>query len=575
MHSLVKLSLGGCSISDHGLMILLAEGLGTQKYLRELDLSDNLFGKEASSALLLALTGLPSLEVLALGGGLDPSAWNGWPQAPKTNEDGSSRSFLPKLEKLDLCGLHDDIRLLQLLEPFPQKLQVVRFGGVKLLKALRTKLSLGRSSKGGVMVNFVLGAHARSAGAHALRSEARTDTLGLVSSAGAGKCRWLRGFRWELEEEDLDRQLGASFTTMLTTVVAGSVDSTAGMEELSIKLSDNFQFLGKTAFPPIARASDLEAARQFCDAVARADDTYNQFPISASFNAPMKCLQPKANLSSFRSKFYPKSNQDVIIFPMPEMLSKEGHRCNGLDNGQMLQVTVPAPPAQTAEVTLQVPFGVGPGQMIQATAHGVNFTAQAPFGAAPGTNFTARVPLPAYSGQKTILVHYQAPVAAAHKLDRPRVADRVKFALALSDFVAGRRTDRGFRGFAVFVAGRGTDVVTTLNLCPGKQNPDVGMGPIMAVFFRFGLEDQGCRLTKLNVSGNQFGDDGAVALGIALRKNRTLTSLRFDQNNTGIAGFKAFRGALYGNKKLHDCSMPDDDIRAALEGLGSNYQVSR
>ncbi|CAN0008753.1 unnamed protein product, partial [Discosporangium mesarthrocarpum] len=64
----------------------------------------------------------------------------------------------------------------------------------------------------------------------------------------------------------------------------------------------------------------------------------------------------------------------------------------------------------------------------------------------------------------------------------------------------------------------------------------------------------------LDVSGHGMGDSGGVLLGNALRKNRSLTSLQFDENGLTLEGFKAFRGCLYGNKKLVEVGAPTKDL---------------
>lgn len=68
-------------------------------------------------------------------------------------------------------------------------------------------------------------------------------------------------------------------------------------------------------------------------------------------------------------------------------------------------------------------------------------------------------------------------------------------------------------------------------------------------------------LLELDVTGHRMGDIGTVALGTALRQNRSITTLSYDQNNTTLEGFKAIRGSLYGNKKLVNVSAPDVDLQ--------------
>jgi hypothetical protein len=64
------------------------------------------------------------------------------------------------------------------------------------------------------------------------------------------------------------------------------------------------------------------------------------------------------------------------------------------------------------------------------------------------------------------------------------------------------------------------------------------------------------RLNELDISGCKLGDLSLHCLGHCLRKNRTLTTLRFDCQGATVAGYVAFRGCLYGNKKLIDVPYP-------------------
>jgi hypothetical protein len=44
-------------------------------------------------------------------------------------------------------------------------------------------------------------------------------------------------------------------------------------------------------------------------------------------------------------------------------------------------------------------------------------------------------------------------------------------------------------------------------------------------------------ITALDISGNGMGNSGAIALGKALQINHTLTSIKWDENSTGLLGF--------------------------------------
>ncbi|CAM9321387.1 unnamed protein product, partial [Choristocarpus tenellus] len=72
-------------------------------------------------------------------------------------------------------------------------------------------------------------------------------------------------------------------------------------------------------------------------------------------------------------------------------------------------------------------------------------------------------------------------------------------------------------------------------------------------------------IKELDVTGHGMGDMGGEAMGAALRKNRSLTTLCFDGNGLTLLGFKALRGCLYGNKKLVNVSAPEKDLAVREE----------
>ncbi|CAN0142041.1 unnamed protein product [Scytosiphon promiscuus] len=83
-------------------------------------------------------------------------------------------------------------------------------------------------------------------------------------------------------------------------------------------------------------------------------------------------------------------------------------------------------------------------------------------------------------------------------------------------------------------------------------------GYTMALFFpALGMSKT---LVELDVTGHGFGNEGCVALGAALRQNRSITTLSYDYNRVTLEGFKAIRGCLYGNKKLVNVSAPASDL---------------
>jgi hypothetical protein len=98
-------------------------------------------------------------------------------------------------------------------------------------------------------------------------------------------------------------------------------------------------------------------------------------------------------------------------------------------------------------------------------------------------------------------------------------------------------------------------------------------GPLLSMPLHLGLSVNG-GLQKLDISGNLMMDSGAIHLGSALRRNRSLTWLRWDDNYVGLQGLKAFRGCLYGNKKLTDAPFCDRDMSKLLESFASMYKAS-
>jgi len=69
-------------------------------------------------------------------------------------------------------------------------------------------------------------------------------------------------------------------------------------------------------------------------------------------------------------------------------------------------------------------------------------------------------------------------------------------------------------------------------------------------------------LTRLDISGNQGGDDLGIALGKVLQHNDTLSTLHWDGNDMGIVGFKAVKLGLERNLAMHYLETPFEDIFA-------------
>jgi Ran GTPase-activating protein (RanGAP) involved in mRNA processing and transport len=70
-------------------------------------------------------------------------------------------------------------------------------------------------------------------------------------------------------------------------------------------------------------------------------------------------------------------------------------------------------------------------------------------------------------------------------------------------------------------------------------------------------------LLRLDISGQQMGNKGALALGKALQINKKLQELRWDDNGTTLQGFVSFRNGLMRNISLKDMQVPVLDITTA------------
>eukprot|EP01114_Cavostelium_apophysatum_P024573 TRINITY_DN965_c0_g1_i1.p1 TRINITY_DN965_c0_g1~~TRINITY_DN965_c0_g1_i1.p1 ORF type:complete len:960 (+),score=342.73 TRINITY_DN965_c0_g1_i1:143-3022(+) len=73
-------------------------------------------------------------------------------------------------------------------------------------------------------------------------------------------------------------------------------------------------------------------------------------------------------------------------------------------------------------------------------------------------------------------------------------------------------------------------------------------------------------LKSLDISGNQIGNKGAVALGKAIQTNESLETLKWDNNLTTLAGFQGFNNGLRRNHTLKNMPMPINDISTGLRG---------
>mmetsp|Transcript_94871 Transcript_94871/g.237934 ORF Transcript_94871/g.237934 Transcript_94871/m.237934 type:complete len:1751 (+) Transcript_94871:92-5344(+) len=94
------------------------------------------------------------------------------------------------------------------------------------------------------------------------------------------------------------------------------------------------------------------------------------------------------------------------------------------------------------------------------------------------------------------------------------------------------------------------------------QVSQVGFGPKLALALP-GLS-KNRKLVELDLRGTLGGDAAALALGSALKENRTLRSLHTAGNYFSHNGLTAIRSALYGNKKLVEFPFPTEDAQAAI-----------
>ena len=104
----------------------------------------------------------------------------------------------------------------------------------------------------------------------------------------------------------------------------------------------------------------------------------------------------------------------------------------------------------------------------------------------------------------------------------------------------------------------------------GNLEKQLVLGPALSAALFSGLASNKS-VTHLDVSGNSFRDVGATSLGLALRVNRTLTSLIYDDNDVTLPGFQAIRGSLYGNKKLALMPFPTIDAKKRDDKLTAEY----
>ena len=84
-----------------------------------------------------------------------------------------------------------------------------------------------------------------------------------------------------------------------------------------------------------------------------------------------------------------------------------------------------------------------------------------------------------------------------------------------------------------------------------------GIGNEGAIALAIALEDPNCTLTSLDLYGNNIGPEGAIALANALKTNRTLTVLNLGWNNIGAEGVQTLTEAL----KDPRCTLTSLDLK--------------
>jgi len=72
-------------------------------------------------------------------------------------------------------------------------------------------------------------------------------------------------------------------------------------------------------------------------------------------------------------------------------------------------------------------------------------------------------------------------------------------------------------------------------------------------------------ITELDISGHQMGNTGAIALAKSLQLNTTISRLLWDENLTGLIGFKNIKSALKINNSLRYMPIPIYDIGDVLQ----------
>jgi len=82
-------------------------------------------------------------------------------------------------------------------------------------------------------------------------------------------------------------------------------------------------------------------------------------------------------------------------------------------------------------------------------------------------------------------------------------------------------------------------------------------------------------LLELDIQGNRAGDKGIHILGEALKKNRSITSLKVDNNQLTVTGLQTLVSIFPGNRSICYFTDPRIDITKAIESAGSGTSGTR
>jgi len=108
-----------------------------------------------------------------------------------------------------------------------------------------------------------------------------------------------------------------------------------------------------------------------------------------------------------------------------------------------------------------------------------------------------------------------------------------------------------------------------MSLVPGRGCNILSNGYGKATIFTFldALKRRNKTLLDLDISNNQFGDQGGEKLADFIINDTVIKYVRCDSNNISINGWNAIYLSLHYNKTLQHISWPTVDIETALQQL--------